>query len=244
MNRLAQWAIVMGLTAAALVPTAWAQCVDYALQPPLLGAYATLGEARDVVLDAHLAYVARGEQGLLVLDVTDPSLPILAGAAALTDDAYELAVAGQIVFVADYEGGLQVVDCHDPAAPEVIASWSREGLRAVALTVVGSRLYLCDLFGGLIILDVAEPRLPQLLGSVSLAEQSLDVAVVGDFAYVANLDGGLKAIYVGNPETALVAGEVQPGGGSPGWPRRAGCCMRPRRAWVWLSWYVLIFLLI
>ena len=71
------------------------------------------------VVGAH-AYVADGEAGLQVIDVTDPALPVQVGSVDTPGIAQGVDVAGTLVYVADGEAGLQVIDVTDPADPMIL----------------------------------------------------------------------------------------------------------------------------
>jgi hypothetical protein len=55
------------------------------------------------------AYVADGQAGLQVIDVSDPAHPVLVGTHVLTAAAEALVVFGHNAYVAVGQGGLQVV---------------------------------------------------------------------------------------------------------------------------------------
>ena len=77
-------------------------------KPVLLGERKT-GDARAVALSGNYAYVADGDKGLKVIDVSDAqSLPRVG--ALDTVDAQDLEVAGKYLLVADGPGGFKVFD--------------------------------------------------------------------------------------------------------------------------------------
>ncbi|MDP6534236.1 MAG: hypothetical protein QF822_03320, partial [Candidatus Poseidoniia archaeon] len=71
------------------------------------GGYDTSGYAQSVAVSGGYAYVADGN-GLVVLDVSDPTNPTRAGGYDTSGSAFGVAVAGDYAYVADGNGGLVV----------------------------------------------------------------------------------------------------------------------------------------
>ncbi|XZE51374.1 Ig-like domain-containing protein [Planctomycetaceae bacterium SH139] len=99
----------------------------------LIATQELLGPARQVVIAGNpleslgqTAYVATGDHGLAILDVSDFDLPIVLGQLDLPGNAIDLAVdtTSQRVAVATESGGLQFIDVSNPMAPVVANSIS------------------------------------------------------------------------------------------------------------------------
>jgi hypothetical protein len=54
-------------------------------------------------------FVADGESGLQVIDVTNPASPQIVGSVDLPDNPNGVAISGTRIYVADGESGLQVL---------------------------------------------------------------------------------------------------------------------------------------
>jgi hypothetical protein len=94
------------------------------------------------------AYVADGESGLLVVNVSNPTDPATVGSANTPDLARDVAIMGGYAFVADGESGLQVVptQCEGPI-PVLLSGFSANIRgRAVELSWFTSFEYLHDGF--------------------------------------------------------------------------------------------------
>ncbi|MCH8333524.1 hypothetical protein IIC65_06275 [Candidatus Sumerlaeota bacterium] len=77
----------------------------------------TPGLARDVAVSGSLAYVTDELSGLQIIDVSDPSAPVLVGSYDTPGIALRVAVSGSLAFVADYKGGLQILRYTGPVPP-------------------------------------------------------------------------------------------------------------------------------
>jgi hypothetical protein len=84
-------------------------------QPRQVGSLDIPGGGFDVTVvddDVHgdrLAYLAAGDAGVWVVDVSDPAQPQLAGLANTPGNARTIAVVGNLVYVGDGKGGFLVL---------------------------------------------------------------------------------------------------------------------------------------
>jgi hypothetical protein len=82
-----------------------------------------------------LVHVADGAGGLQIVDVTDPTAPVIVGARSTQTSAVGLSLVGDLVYVADRSSGMHVIDAGDPTAPILIGSIRLDGnANGVAVT--------------------------------------------------------------------------------------------------------------
>ncbi|MGD8913820.1 MAG: Ig-like domain-containing protein, partial [Candidatus Thiodiazotropha sp.] len=142
-----------------------------------------------------LAFVANGNGGVQVIDISDFSAPYHVGFIKPNGFARDVIVRGQFAFIAASHEGVVVADIADPAMP-IVATLDTLGV-ANRLQMEGSTLYVTDMAGdGLVsqlnIINVADPYHPVLSRTVDLyparsdlvADGSYDVALAGNQAYV------------------------------------------------------------
>jgi hypothetical protein len=122
--------------------------------PAIVGSVATPGEAWDVALVGHHAYVAVRNTGIEVIDISDPTSPIIVGAVATPGRVHAVAVAGDFAYVADSPCGLQVVDISNAAAPVIVGGGHYPSGAvatgpgdALAVAVAGDYAYVGDYMG-------------------------------------------------------------------------------------------------
>jgi hypothetical protein len=148
--------------------------------------------------------------GLQILDLSNPSLPVLLGTIETPGYALDVELSGQTAYVADFSG-FRIIDISRPNAPEIVGSLTALGLPR-DLAVVGNLVYVADL-DGLKIIDVSLPTAPQVLGAVATPGPAYGVAADGTLAYVADVEAGLHVVDVANPAAPVVVGTVaMPGG--------------------------------
>jgi hypothetical protein len=149
--------------------------------------------------------VADFTSGLQVIDISDPTSPVLAGAYDAQVYAYGVAVSGDHAFVASYGGGLQVIDISDPTNPALAGSCNTPGY-AIAVAVSGDRAFVSDGDSGLQVIDISDPINPTLAGSYDTPGEAMGVAVSGGHAFVADQLSGLQVVNVSDPISPALAG--------------------------------------
>ncbi len=169
----------------------------------LLGYYDT-GNARDVLVDGTVAYVADPFAGLIALDVSNPAGITPVGTAPETTPV-KLARAQDILYASG--GDLAVVDVGTPSAPAVIGSYDIVG-STYGAQVQGDYAYLAHMQDGLYILDISNPKLPVLVGVADTPDTAIDVFVRGDYAYVADRYEGLRIIDISSPLHPVEVGSL------------------------------------
>ena len=120
-------------------------------------------------------YLACGEAGLRIVDVSDPFAPYEVSFQDTPGQATAVCLSGHFAYVADGTAGLRMIDVSDPLAP-VEVGFHETGDVAVDVYPRGERIYVADTYDGLWILkndlatSVAEDELPvasRLLGVYS-----------------------------------------------------------------------------
>jgi len=159
------------------------------------------GDANDVEYDNGYVYVAT-DNGLSVVDVTDPVEPLWVGFVETPLRARGVVFEDNMVYVATgiYSGSLsnqsfvQAFDMGDPAAP--IPVWGIQTHYPYALDIVGDYLYVADGTAGLKVIDVT---IPTIVGEID-TRTAKDVKVSRDYACLADGIDGMTIINVTDPE--------------------------------------------
>ena len=153
-----------------------------------------------VYVVGHLAYVASGASGLLIVDIGNPAQPALLGWCDTPGYAYGVHVSGTLAYVADGPSGLQIIDVSNPAQPSIIGFYTSY-VETSNVYVLGTQAYLANA-GNLQIIDVSDPAMPRLLGSYDTLGDAYGVWVSGNLAYIAwarEFNGGVEIVDVSVP---------------------------------------------
>ena len=192
--------------------------------PFVAGAYTSSVEMSGpnaVYVSGDYAYVAdQTEDGLVILDISDPVHPTFVSAVTSTafmDVAYDVAVQGNYAYLVSFgDHSLNVIDVSDPAAPELISNTQSTSLMTSAqqVAVSGNYAYVSggSLGTAIVVLDISDPVNPVIIGSVSSA--GLDsarggLAVSGKYLYATSEDTDrFYIIDIEDPSNPAVVGTL------------------------------------
>ena len=105
----------------------------------------------EVAISGTLAFVAGREEGLHIVDVSNPAQPQLVATYDTPGLVWGVAVEGAWVYLADGPAGVRLLDVSDPARPRETAAYVTPGY-AWNVAVAGDQVYVAAESGGLVIL--------------------------------------------------------------------------------------------
>ena len=194
----------------------------FSLQPGSMTQVANLkpdGMSYGIFLQNNHAYMSCESGGVQIIDVSNPSSPVLAGkydTPALCRDTY---VAGNYAYVADGTGGLVILDVSDVVKPVLVSKTAIDGFCHDA-AVSGNYVYLAAAQVGLQIVDISKPQTPKKVGKYKTADIARGVCIRDGYAFVAVGTKGLQIIDISNPYG----------------PKLIGSCDTPSNAYdIWLN---------
>lgn len=169
-----------------------------------------------IVFDGNFAYVAVGDAGMKVYNVTTPASPSFAGDIVTTGRAAfvsygAVTVSGSPIghiFVSNRApvSGISAINVSTPATP-VLSSFL--GANQAATGIAYAPFYLADkvflAYGtaGLRIVDVSNPSNATLLSTTALGGESRGVVASGNYAFVAGRDSGVFIVDASNPASPV-----------------------------------------
>jgi len=177
----------------------------------VLAQWSSFGLTQDVTLVSELGYVADGDDGLRILNLSDPARPSLLGEYDSPGFTVDVAVQDGFAFLADTETGLKVVNAFDPAAPFLVGDMLTPG-EALGVDVSGGIAFLAVGSAGLLVADVSNPAFPSTIAIKDLPGSSNDVVIDASLAYVAAGGAGLQIVDVSDPpspQSLGAAGDLQ-----------------------------------
>lgn len=143
------------------------------------------GTIGDVYVDGNTAYAAGWSAGLVILDISDPTSPVIVGIHDVA--AYKVVVYEGHAYVPRLWGGVEIVDVSDPASPTLTVAIDWTGF-VENVWVDNDTAYFSAGLLGIHEVDVSTPSAPAYLGTHSQAEGALDVVTSGSLGYVAGSD--------------------------------------------------------
>ena len=164
------------------------------------------GLPRDLALAGDILHVATQDGALRLVDVADPTDPVLVGVSLDFVEALGVAVRDGLAYVADSAGGLKIADVLDPGAPTVVSAFP---LAAPAEDVVlmGDHAYVATGEQGLQVVEVSDPGAPVLVGSLDTPGQAHGLWIDDEVLYIAD-NNSLEIIDVAAPATPQTLGSL------------------------------------
>ncbi|OGU45142.1 MAG: hypothetical protein A3G43_12830 [Ignavibacteria bacterium RIFCSPLOWO2_12_FULL_56_21] len=107
-------------------------------------------------------YVAYGNAGLRIIDVSNPANAQSLSTTPVGGDARGVVAAGNYAYVAAGTSGLHVIDATNPSSPSKILTITMPRARGVAIS--GNYIYVAASDSGLAVFSIANPASPSLIG--------------------------------------------------------------------------------
>jgi hypothetical protein len=190
--------------AAANILVARGRAVLFATAPELLAMIWDGFDAGQVY-----AYVGVGQDGLRIIDVSNPVSPTWTGSYAVSDYIYDVALMGDLAYLAADDAGLHIVGVSNPVSPTSVSLYAgMDQVQAVAVARSGpgnALAYICgerEENDSPSVLDVSDPASPVEVGYYDLLAEAISVAV-------AEVSPGQTHIYVASQEGGLVILQVK-----------------------------------
>ncbi len=171
---------------------------------PETHAFITSIVAVDLPDARHMLYLSDRRQGLRVIDLTDPTAPIVHPTIKLSNPHSIVAGSGALyVATGDWPATFQlyVIDLANPLVPTI--SGPIPNREPSLLLHSGERLISVDAHDGITFLDLAEPLNPQPLGAIPLTADS-GYAYTNGYVLTYNTWQGLRALDISRPTAAQV----------------------------------------
>ncbi len=187
-------------------------------QPNVTGFFAT--NALDVQVHENLAFLAAGENGFLIVDVTVPTNPVEIGALATPGDAFAVSVQDTMAMVIVDDpnplgvgsSALMLIDISDPTSPaqlrKIDLMWPGDAPAwgsQVDIATRPNRILIAAPDHGLRVYTVGGGLGTLPLGSFRTPGPASDVAILGQTALMVDDRIGLHVIDLARRETPLLA---------------------------------------
>ena len=171
---------------------------------PLLSRTPISGQPHRSTMVNNTLYIASGDQGLAIYDISDRSHPLLMSTIDTPGTAVDVMIATATALVADSLGGLQLIDVADPANPALISTYQTQGLVRGVQTYFGLAYLATE--EGLEIINFTSPANPFRVAFLPLPK-AYKVALGPGLVYVACDDLGLHTVNVINPSNPFVVSQ-------------------------------------
>lgn len=185
----------------------------------------TGGRVKSIVLQDNYAYLAGEDNGLIIVNISDPANPLEVGCYSTNLSANDIAVKGSLIYVANGNetgNALVILDVSDPQNPVEISYYEDEvygEMPGIGISLNGSYAYLGTFGHGLFILDISDIYHPikvshfyggtESIGGSLNRERVKDIFLHNQYAFEAAGRNGLYILDVSNPSNPTLVGKFQ-----------------------------------
>ena len=160
-----------------------------------------------VFVSGKYAYTANHESNSMnVIDVTDPSDPVVISTTTVGTNPLSVYVAGRYAYIVNGpDNSMNVVDVSDPALPFIVAT-TTVGAFPNSVFVSGRYAYTANAVdNSMSVVDVSNPVSPVVVATLPVGDGPNGIYVSGRYAYVTNASlNSVNVIDVANPATPVV----------------------------------------
>ncbi|MDP8238092.1 MAG: T9SS type A sorting domain-containing protein [Candidatus Hatepunaea meridiana] len=165
----------------------------------------------NIVVEGNNAFLAiqgranRDNQGLWIIDVSDPENPEEVGHLVTDLFPYSVFVQGNNAYLTTYDG-LYIIDISQLDAPQLLSDFELPNNSYYDVFVVGNYAYVTGgrnylgQFSALHIIDVSNPRNPEQVSQIETPNVAGKVFIINEYAYVTDFEAGMMIIDVSDPE--------------------------------------------
>ena len=155
-----------------------------------------------VTVSGEYAFVAAGDTGFYIMDVSTPQKPLEIGHLDL-GDVKDIFISGEYAYVASGSNGFSLVNISEPTKPFIVLSRVTEDASGIA----GEEniVYLADGERGVQIFDISRRQDPRRLSSFH-DFPAYQLVLKDHLLYVATGKDGMKVLDVTNPASPRLAG--------------------------------------
>lgn len=158
-----------------------------------------------IFISENIVYLAAGELGVQMLDVSTPSKPAAGGLLDTPGSAKDIEVVGERAYVADGDSGIRIFDISSLAAPVEIGFFDTPGI-SKGISIYENTAYVADGENGLSIIDISDPIEPSELGNYDTIGDAQKVKVGHNHAFLADGENGLRVLEVTDPSNPTLIG--------------------------------------
>ncbi len=162
-------------------------------------------KAESVIVSGNYAYITTmiNDSGLSIVDISDPSNPILVGSCNTPDNAYDISLSNNYAYIASWASGLQVINISDQETPSIVGSCDTPQW-ACDINISGNYAYVADVTS-LQVINISNPSNPNIV-SFCDTPSAIGIHISGIYAYIAGGSYGLQIINISDPMNPYIVG--------------------------------------
>jgi len=165
---------------------------------------------RDLDISGTVGVVTSFDGGLVILDFSNPSRPVIAAVLEDIERAYKVALDDRMAWVAT-RSALVAIDLTNPSRPHIVSASNPGNGQYFGISVSGNLAILGNLWNHHIYtVDISDPETPKLLGTMDSGYPAA-IAIAKGYAYVADRFTGVQVVDISDPSEPSLVTTVKEG---------------------------------
>jgi hypothetical protein len=179
------------------------------LTPVLLGDYTNPGhgDINEIIYYQELILIAKSEDGLELIDVSDLQNPTITGFRRTHDFVNGVAAKGEIAIVSRVSEGIQIIDVSNLNEPSLLGAYEFGYTRNVSIS--GNLAFIASDNYDLSILDISDPYNTIILSNLDLDENPRKIDIMDNLVFLTQYYEGFKIIDVADPNIPVEIGSLK-----------------------------------
>ena len=133
---------------------------------PTIVAHVDVGTVNDLARSGHHVFVATHGNGVQIVDVSDPQIPVVVGSLATPAFPRHIVVDGDLAIIeAGFTSGVGILDVSDPTAPILTATLATNRI-TFDVAIEGTTACYSEDLGQTVVLDLTNPATPVPVANV------------------------------------------------------------------------------
>lgn len=180
----------------------------------ILGNCQTTGIPNDVFVKGIYVYIANGEEGLSIIDVSNPAFPSLVSSISTGNFARKVFVKDNYAYVTGGLGGLDVINVSNSSNLSFAGNYQTSG-HINDIDIIDDYAFVANGEEGLLILDISNPASPSRVASCQTEGFAYDLCAKQDvyqdydFVYLIDKEKGVLVIDVTDTAKPYILGSVK-----------------------------------
>lgn len=148
------------------------------------------GTTNGLYVSGSYLYIACGNTGLEIVNISNPSSPQIISVSNTTGIASDVTVNTNYAYVADSYNGMLILNITNPAAPVFTSKFSGSG-QILGVYASNNNVFCADNTYGIENVSVSNPSSPNKVGYIQTNSSANNIFYFGGYIFLAAAEGGL-----------------------------------------------------
>ena len=163
----------------------------------LISEYFAIGEIYGLTATEQFCFLAEGENGIEIVDISNVNNPTLSGNFDTNGFAHNIAFNNNMIFISDGEEGIQIIDVSEPQNPIQITTLKpnyNSEIIAKALIIENKLIFIDKEWNEMFVYNIEDPFNPVFESSSKWNTSTKEVLYLNDILFSADIYYGVSII--------------------------------------------------